>query len=463
MDTRKKQEIFQKMVSVVTALLCFASFITSAIGLYMIGASVFIAILVALSGAAFAFVAWFGLGWRFPAVPARTKLYLGIVMVVFIGLLFFFSTQFSVITLGGKEAVSVHMQTVLTEADKEGLKLLRRGSEEANLAPQLESLARQFESYALREAGGAFSGLPGEGEVVATLRNTSTTFGSLADSVRETEDTRKRFYETLKLKVNEARDVLTAVKESEAGQEEELPLRVINLRFSSKLAEINEALTRMSETSTVDFLIAVNRNLGTLTVVIKEGTRTEQREAIIRLRKIIDAAQDTLTQLTNQEELVDVKVSTFTMIGMNTAVFKYYKNLTSPWAYAIALDFAPLLFIFFLTAIWAFNKDEMETEATLEEARVKKEEAETLLQDAETKAQEVFRKVEAEATQMVEGLVEKAGPHIKVIAEGASRAVEGSAEDLIHKIRAEMQSALEAVQKEGQDWMSKIQESRFKV
>jgi len=74
---------------------------------------------------------------------------------------------------GGKDAVSTHMQRTLAAAEVQGLRLYRRAATEANLGPQLQTLSQKF--HRPRQAGvrrWRFSGLRGEGDVVATLRNT---------------------------------------------------------------------------------------------------------------------------------------------------------------------------------------------------------------------------------------------------------------------------------------------------
>ncbi len=339
MKEKKFNQIAFWLISTVNALLCLVSFWTSKLGLETTTDSWLVATSVAFAGGAFAFVFWFFLSRKFGEALTTQKVAYCFITIIVGFLLFGFSTQWSVITLGGREAVSIHMQTVLSQSDLQGIELLKKGSQEANLAPQLESLASQFDSYAERESRGAFSHLPGEGDVVATLKNTAETFRSLAKSVKETERSRKRFYDDLQFYISEAREILSRSDKN---------LRKTNLLFSQKLSEINENLTRMAKTTSYQFLINVNRNLSALTVVTSEKTKTEQLVAIDRLSKTISAAQKIVSKMARDDQFDEMKIQTFTMISMSSAVLRYAAQIFYAWAYAIALDFAPFLFVLLL-------------------------------------------------------------------------------------------------------------------
>ena len=330
------------------------------------------------------------------------------------------------------------MQTVLSESDKQGIALLRQGSEEANLAPQLESLANQFEGYAKREAKGAFSGLTGEGDVVATLRNTAETFRSLAESVEKTESTRQGLYKNLQTSISEARDILTS----------EENLRTVNLKFSKKLSEINESLTRMAKTTSVEFVTTVNRNLSSLTIVTTERTSDQQRGAIKRLQTIITGAQDIVSKMTDQEELAEMDIQTFTMISMSNAVLKYGGEIFYAWAYALALDFAPFLFIILL----AIARREEEKEITLEEAQ-------QIKFDAETAAQGILNK----AKEHVLTIIEELKPEITGVADSAKKALDEAATRVVNEVRDSINLAKKELEIAGKEQLQKLQDFKFKI
>jgi len=372
---------------------------------------------------------------------ARKKASYGLVIFFVCFLIFGFSTLWSIITLGGKEAVGIHMQQVLIASDKQGLKLLKQGSQEANMAPKLSALADQFESYALREAGGAFSGMTGEGDVVSTLRNTAETFRSLADSVLKTEQDRAKLYENLKQDIASARDILST-------EDKDMTMRSINLQFSKKLAGINENLTRMGKTTSVEFVTTVSRNLDSLTLVTKESTVAAQREAIERLHGITKGAQEIVSQLTGKEEFAETDVQTFTMISMGNAIIRYASNIFYAWAYAIALDFAPLLFIILLSVA---AKDE-EKEITLDEAR-------QVRLDAEAAAKTILDN----AREKISAIINELKPEIISAAKTAKDGLEESIPDIIKQIRDQVQKVKDEMDSQMRIWREEFQKSKYKI
>ncbi len=116
---------------------------------------------------------------------------------------------------------------------------------EANLAPQLASLSQQYEDLASRETRGAFSGLRGEGSVVATLRNMSQMFGNLSRTVKGVDTEKRALYDRYKELTAEARKVAAETEAADVSESDKI--RRNNLAFSRILGEINEVITRMGE------------------------------------------------------------------------------------------------------------------------------------------------------------------------------------------------------------------------
>jgi hypothetical protein len=478
MLSAKFREVAFWSITMVNALMCLVSYYTSKLGLDTTTELALVSVSVAFAGASFSFVLWFILSRRFPEADTKQKLrYLGIVLV-FSFLLFGFSTQWSVITLGGREAVSIHMQTVLSESDKQGLRLLNQGSEEANLAPQFNALANQFKGYAEREARGAYSKLIGEGDVVATARNTAELFSGLALNVEEIERNRANEYEGLKEEISSARDVLTSDE----------PIRTVNLKFGKRLSEINEHLTRMAKMTSAKYVTAVNRNLSSLTMVVSEGATPDQRQAISQLQKMTSGAQKVVSRLMDQDAFAEAEVQTFTMISMSSAVMKYAGEIFYAWAYAIALDFAPFLFIILLSV--AHGQEQREI--TLEEAEQvrfdadeyaqrildeMRESAEHLIsttgedvtrtvntaRESRRDVEQATEEVLSAARERVLEVIEECKPEITSAADAARENLEEAVVSTIGDIRQAVVDARRAVDEKGQEWIKKFQSSRFKV
>ena len=111
---------------------------------------------MSFGGALFQFSTFWFLAEYFAAGPEESARY-GFIAGAICVLAFWFSTQWSVVSMGGKDAVSTHMQRTLAAAEMQGLHLYRRAATEANLGSQLQTLSQNFTDLARRESGGAFS------------------------------------------------------------------------------------------------------------------------------------------------------------------------------------------------------------------------------------------------------------------------------------------------------------------
>jgi hypothetical protein len=262
-----RQEKLDRMLPVVSGLACLVSAYTTQQGLATATSDLLVSVGVAVAGGAFLFVFSLFLMWRFPYADRPRQIGYGAITVVVLLLAFGFSTQWSVIAMGGKDALSIHMQRVLDQADDVALRQLRQASVEANLAPQLASLAQQYEDLASRESRGAFSGLRGEGSVVATLRNMSQMFGNLSRTVKGVDAEKRALYDRYKELTAEARKVAAETEAADVSESDKI--RRNNLAFSRILGEINEVVTRMEEATTASYVRVVNQNIGSLTTTTR--------------------------------------------------------------------------------------------------------------------------------------------------------------------------------------------------
>lgn len=345
MTRRHKLSVLMPAVSFFA---CAVSAYTTQQGLATVTSDFLVSGGVAIAGGFFLFVFSLFLLWRFPYAETHRQVGYGLVTVAVLGLAFGFSTQWSVISMGGKDALSIHMQRVLEQADAQALGLLRKAAIEANLAPQLDSLAQQYESLASRETRGAFSGLQGEGSVVSTLRNMSQLFGNLGRTVKAVDAENKVLYDRYKELSAEARKVAAEIEQADVGEGEKI--RRNNLAFSRVLGDINEVMTRMREASSASYVRVVNQNLGSLTTTSRPGDTAEQREALTRLEGLKDAAVRVVAQISSGRRPEDEgQVQTFTMLPAARAVWVYAGDVFYAWAGGIAIDLIPTIFVILLT------------------------------------------------------------------------------------------------------------------
>ena len=357
-----RQEMLDRMLPVVSGLACLVSAYTTQQGLATATSDLLVSVGVAVAGGAFLFVFSLFLMWRFPYADRHRQLGYGAVTAVVLLLAFGFSTQWSVIAMGGKDALSIHMQRVLDQADDLALRELRQSSVEANLAPQLASLAQQYEDLASRESRGAFSGLRGEGSVVATLRNMSQMFGNLGRTVKGVDTEKRALYDRYKELTAEARKVAAETEAADVSESDKI--RRNNLAFSRILGEINEVVTRMEEATTSAYVRVVNQNLGSLTTTARAGDTAEQKDAIERLGGLKDAAVKVVAQISGGRTIEDDRAfQTFMMIPAARAIWVYKWDVFYAWAGGIAIDLIPTIFVILLTLGRAREEEERERDA----------------------------------------------------------------------------------------------------
>ncbi|HET9831276.1 MAG TPA: hypothetical protein VFP91_06195 [Vicinamibacterales bacterium] len=326
--------------------LCFVSFYTSKVGYQTTTKDAVIYWGMSFGGSFFQFSAFWFLAEYFARGSRKERVRYGVIAGAICVLVFWFSTQWSVVSMGGKDAVSTHLQRTLAAAEMQGLRLYRRAATEANLAPQLQTLSQNFTDLARREAGGAFSGLRGEGDVVATLRNTSELFANLAGSVAAVDKESRQNYDRARELIAQARASASKIEGVDISDGDEV--RKYDLEFANRLGDINEVMARMGQTSSIPFVRVVNKNLTSLTMSAKAEDRPEQKAAVERLKALVDAAQSVVGQLTRASDADEENIETFTMLSTQRAIWKYWQDILYAWAGATTLDFAPLFFMVLL-------------------------------------------------------------------------------------------------------------------
>ena len=357
-----RQEKLDRMLPVVSGMACVVSAYTTQQGLATATSDLLVSAGVALAGGAFLFVFSLFMMWRFPYADRNRQIGYGAVTALVLALAFGFSTQWSVIAMGGKDALAIHMQRVLDQADDLALGQLRQAAIEANLAPQLDSLAQQYENLASRETRGAFSGLRGEGSVVATLRNMSQMFGNLSRTVRGVDADQRALYDRYKELTAEARKVAAETEAADVSESDRI--RRNNLAFSRVLGEINEVVTRMNEATSAAYVRVVNQNLGSLTTTARADDTIEQKQALERLGGLKDAAVKVVAQISGSRVTEEERTfQTFTMIPAARAVWVYRWDVFYAWAGGIAIDLIPTIFVILLTLGRAREDEELEREA----------------------------------------------------------------------------------------------------
>ncbi len=301
-----------------------------------------------------------------PRMDARERALITGGAVVVMLLTFFFSTQWGVMALGGKAAMSAHLQTTVDQADNAGLAIYRQLTNEKNMAPQLRSLSQQFESLAVREAGGALTGMRGEGDVVATLRSTSQLFENAAMTIEQVAEGNDELYIEFQKYSDAGRKIMADIQGTEVTDGNRM--RELLLSFGSNLSNINRVLVRMRGTSVREYVMTMSKNLASLALKPQEGTNQAQKDAIARLDPAVKGAQKTVDGITATGQLGTEANQTFAMMEPSQAIWDYAGRIKFAWGAAIAIDLIPFFFAFVAFAIRK-QAEEDDAETPKEEPR----------------------------------------------------------------------------------------------
>ena len=357
-----RQEKLDRMLPVVSGMACLVSAYTTQQGLATATSDLLVSVGVALAGGAFLFVFSLFLMWRFPYADRHHQLAYGAITVLVLVLAFGFSTQWSVIAMGGKDALSIHMQRVLDQADDIALGELRQASVEANLAPQLASLAQQYQDLASRETRGAFSGLRGEGSVVATLRNMSQMFGNLSRTVKGVDADKRALYDRYKELTAEARKVAAETEAADVSESDKI--RRNNLAFSRILGEINE-VDHAHARSLDGLLCARGQPEPRVADDDREGERFPGPEGRHRSpRRPQGRGREGGRPDSGGRAVEDDRaIQAFTMIPAARAIWVYKWDVFYAWAGGIAIDLIPTIFVILLTLGRSREEEERDRDA----------------------------------------------------------------------------------------------------
>lgn len=347
-------------------LLAIASAYTSDLGLGISNAW-YEAAMVAAAGAGIQIWYWGYCLKRYPnANPSERKKFMALSAVICV-VVFFASTQWSAVMLGGKIATMAYMQDAIGRADKKGAELYTRSLREYNLGGQIGGLADRFDEQAQNEAGGdrSGSGMKGEGDVFFALRLTGANFRMVSKNIETNHTKQEELWKQLQEAIDAARQISMNVIQQESRS---AAFRENILAFSKQIAVMNKTIAGMDNTSSEKFVEAVNENLKMLEA--KSGDSAAQKDAVTRAGRLVDQAKTIVGQITKKKvEMPGANASDdlVPIVSMDEAVFRYWQKCLPEWAMAIILDFAYIPIILAL-AIGKRQDNEEETRERAEAA-----------------------------------------------------------------------------------------------
>ena len=304
---------------------------------------------VAVASFLMALAFWMSLFKWYPKVDRAARKTLNTYVIPFIVLMVFFaSTLWSIIGIGGVSAMAFHMRNTADLADKTLAALTEQVEKEASLKQPLSTLSQQFATLAKQEEAGAFSSFPGKVDVVSSLQTTSETLGNLAKAIDANTNERRS-------SIGEVREEISRLRRLVDDPKIAMTDKIV--RFSSSLTNVNQLFQRIHSGEITRMIRSMNDRLVELSAVTPPEGQTQlaiaQREAIERLAKTVDAAKSIVSKSTDEMgETSTMDMESLATISVGMAVLRYWYTIIGEIVASIALDFAPagLLVILVLTA-----------------------------------------------------------------------------------------------------------------
>lgn len=271
-------------------------------------------------------------------------------------IIFFASTIWSIIGIGGIGALTHHMRWTVDKAEVTLTNLNEQVEKEYGIKQSLLTLSDQFKNLAVQETRGAFSSYSGAGDVVASLKSTSETLNNLANAIQISTNERRTDAEDAKENIAKLRRI---IDDPEVNMNDKM------VRFASMLTDVNQQFQKIHSGEIMRTIREMNNRLEELSALTppagESALAQAQREAIERLKTTVAAAKKIVSK--NTDEIGDganIEVDNLSSMSVETACMKYWYTIIAEIVISIALDFAPaaLLIILVLTASVRQKEDE---------------------------------------------------------------------------------------------------------
>jgi hypothetical protein len=342
MESGRDSGIMLSLLSIVFPLI---SAIATGYGVVnLMGTSVFAYIsAVSVAGVAFFFTATFYRMYlvRYPQLARDKRRGLWGLMILFAIFAMCLTTPFSVVAFGGSTALRKSMEGAEREADERVRDHLKPLRAEQSLALALDSYAKDFKNLAAQEENGAFTGVTGRGSAAVTFATVGQSIETMRDQVASNKPVVDRFKGQADLLLRHMRQVTYL----NASQQDKQVL------FATDVNSLNDLLSQMDAASVAPTVQQTARSLDSIAQLQVSDVKTEvgakQTEAIAkatvlvgRVRAEIDTAAQTARSVNGKD------VAPLTFMDQGEATVRYASSILYAYAAAIALDFAPMFFLF---------------------------------------------------------------------------------------------------------------------
>lgn len=272
-------------------------------------------------------------------------------------IIFFLSTNWSVICLGGDAALIHHMNLTVGEAERMLNGLITQIESEVGLQTSADLLTAQFRNLAGMETEGAFTSFAGKGEVVAQLVSLSHTFGNLSDTVGKGIKSRRQWVHDAKEEIGGLREIINSAELEQTSKIREFGKRSTSInQLFQKINGSQTAVLVKEASGVLDKLAATQQPTG------NGQLASAQREVLSRLEQTTQSAKKIMSKFSQDSTLASPELKPLMSIHVGNAVWKYAHVITWAWAGAIALDYMPLVFGLMLFWTTYHEEEKQQTE-----------------------------------------------------------------------------------------------------
>lgn len=305
-----------------------------------------VAVTVGLAAMLIPPVFWGAMYKKFPLAPRRMKNLYFLVITALGLVIFFMSTVFSVMGIGGDEALQRHMYVTIEEAEIRLDSLYKQAVAQRQIAPLLENLAKQFNELAKGESAGKYTGTQGYGTVAATFDQLAVTCSNLKKTLDASSALGDENHKKINVKITALRSVVF---------QDSANTHARNSVFAGYLNELNGLFTVMAGASVLPAVKEMSANLDKLTLKTVDNSDLGNRQGQTLKNAsegVVGAAKASLVKAISEIEPRDKSNDRpFAVESMSTAIFKYAGHIAAAWASALALDFWPLVGLFVLSLV----------------------------------------------------------------------------------------------------------------
>lgn len=279
--------------------------------------------------------------------------------------IFFLSTYLSIMGVGGAPAMSKHFGFIIEQASKLERELNEQLElEQSDLAFGIKDAHAQFTALEEEARGGAdATGAAGCGAICLTAMRINKNYGDLFPVIEESGQILAESHEASKAALDEMNRIAYASEESMTSEE-----RV--KAFVKQLDVLNEHLGRMQRSSIIFKVDTKNQKMVELSQSKESsgdatlGALQDQDKAKILAALVARTGMigGIIAKVRERQQKLDFKY--YQMIKPDQAVWQYAGDIPSLWAFSIAADHHPMLFLVIFISFLSLVRREEEAEAT---------------------------------------------------------------------------------------------------